>query len=129
MMHRKIAGPLRIQSNGSTELSYVLDAASGGCLVKTLTYSVKVIQASPNVTIGMSVSYGPDGDLFGPEQEVFAQTAPSEVPGLLGGATGAVDSNSQVVGQYIRPTIKCGVSSGTADEWALVEIWETRKVV
>lgn len=128
MFHRKVSGPIRIRSDGDTPLSYELDPAPGGSRCKVILWSIKVVQKSQNVSVGLKYATGPDGDVFGPAKTPLALTAPGGVPTVLQAASGTPDTNAaDVLGEWIRVTLECGVTTGTADEWALVELWETRK--
>lgn len=128
MTHRKLAGPMRVQSAGATTLNYALDPSPGGHLCKVILWSIKVIQASPNVRLGLKFATGPDGDTFTPNRTAIGDVQPPPPPSTLEGASGTPDTDSSdVLNEWIRASIDCGVESGTADEWAIIEVFETRK--
>lgn len=129
MIHRKIAGPMRVQSNGANTLDYELDPSPGGSRCKVVLYSIKVLQSSGNVSLGLDLRWGPDGDIFSSAPKVVIPlSGPGTPPALVQGASGTPDTNAaDVLGEWLRPAVRCGVTQGTADEWAMIEVWETRK--
>jgi len=76
----------------------------------------------------MDVAHGPDGEIFRAlKDDIIAFTDVSSTPILLEGAIGSATSNSEVVGEYLRPSVKIRDSALTTAQFAIVEVWEMRK--
>ena len=130
MMFRKIAGPFRIDSNDSTTpVSYRLKGTAGGRVARVVQYMIKVYTASPDAEVGLVVEHGPDGEIYTPLASAIGAQPVTNLPGLLVGAVGNTDSNSDVVGEWVLPTVTIQRSSGgMGPQFATVEVWELRKM-
>jgi hypothetical protein len=130
MIHKKIfSGRIDSASNGS-ELTYELDAAPGGRACKVVLYSLKVIQSSGNVVrLSIDLQTGPDGDVFGPIRAILTDwQSGTTMPTVNEGASGTPDTDaSDVLGEWLRVSLKIKDAQTTAAQWAMVELWETRK--
>lgn len=125
-MHRKISGPFRIQSEDTgTEIHYALDPSSGGSRCKVVLYIVRVVSASSGAKVSISLAQGPDADSFGPRTTLLSATAVS-TGDVLQKASGTPDTDADdVLNEWLRPYVGCSATS--TEEWAVVEVWETRK--
>lgn len=125
MLFKKIAGPVRIDSGANgAEKVYQLKARPGGSMAKTVHYFIKVYQSTgANTMIGLDVTHGPDGSLFTLlKANTVAWTAVGTTPVVIEGSI-----TTEVVGEYILPIIKIKDSGAAAAQFALVEVFETRK--
>ncbi len=129
MFFRKIAGPMRIDSESDTGGSvklYRLKGRPGGRTTKVLQYMIKVYQTSTDAEVGLDVEHGPDGEIYGLlKAGVIDPTPIATTPKLLTGAVGAVAVNEEVIGEWILPIVT--VVKGTGVQFAVVEVFEMRK--
>ena len=129
-MHRKIfSGRIDTSATGG-ELRYELDPKPGGRACKIVLYSLKVVQSSgDNVRLGIDLQTGPDGDVYGANRQVIVDFNPGTlVPSLAEGASGTPDTDAtDVLGEWLRPTLKIRDGVASAAQWAHIELWETRK--
>lgn len=129
IIHRKIAGPMRVQATGTQDTDYYLDPSPGGSRCKVILWSIKVIaKSSADVKLGLDYQTGPDGDVFGGNKPAIAlNTVAGTAPLLIDGASGTPDTDpADVLGEWVRVRIQAGTASA-GDEWATIEVWETRK--
>lgn len=123
----RIAGPLRVQSDGATTVTYELEALSGGSRCKVLLFSIRVLASSSNCALGLRLAQGPDGASFGAAGSIIPLAACPAPGTTTQRASGTPDTNSDdVLNEWLRPELECGVTSGTADEWAVVEVYARR---
>lgn len=131
MMFRKIAGPIFIKSGGAgAEATYDLPESGGGRMVKVLQYWIEVESTSGDATdLAIDVEHGTrTGWLTTLKNGIVPYSAmPISAGKTLCGAVGAEDSNSEVIGEVIKPTLKIKASSGTATQTATVNVYEMRK--
>ncbi len=130
MFFRKIAGPMRIdsESNGTVKI-YRLKGRPVGRTTKVLQYMIKVYQASTDAEVGLDVNHGPDGEIYELlKADVVDPTPIVATPKLLVGALGNAAVNNEVIGEWILPSVTVVKGSGgTGGQFAVVEVFEMRK--
>jgi len=99
---------------------------SGYCQVKDVEYMLKVhdVKTPSTTTIRLIVSQNADGDTeFSEDHSTPINEVVSSVPQLL---TGYTDTETNgPLGEWIRLVLRI---AGGAGEWAVVEVFEVKKI-
>ena len=99
-------------------------------MVASLQYMVKVLQSADTDTeVGVDVDHGPDGEIYRIlKSNIIPYESAGPAPVLLVGGIGKLDSNAEIIGEWILPILKIQKSSGgSGAKWAVVEFYEMRK--
>jgi hypothetical protein len=125
MFLAKIASSIQITSaSNGTGLSYELTARAGGHTTKVANYQIVILQkSSNNVQIGIRLQHGPDGRRFLDHSIPIAANTPVGAGVVL--LNGDADQ-TRIIGEWMLPTLTVQ-SSGTTEEWAVVDVYEMRK--
>jgi hypothetical protein len=119
--HRKIAGPMRIQSGSVGAAGFALEGCDRGNQAWVVQYSVIVLEASGSgATLGLRVDHSPDGQRFSAQRTIATAAVGSTGPVVL-----MFESDTaKGLGQFFRPVLI--TASGAGDSF-VVEVWETIK--
>jgi len=120
---------LRIDSQGNgAEQVYKLAPRGGGRMLKTVQYSVKMLQTSggSDIRISVELRQSPDGTVDAPHSVPINLGNPGPNPPAL--LVGDADQN-KIVGEYLHPVLKIQHAAGSSGSavWAMVELFEMRK--
>jgi hypothetical protein len=123
-MTRLIFGPARLETTGANA-TYYLDPLPGYGDTKDVLYMAKVhkVKTTGTTVVQVAVSHSPDGDASMTESHSTPITgAVASEPIIRDGYTDT-DTNGPI-GEWLHPSITIG---GGAGEWAVVELYETKK--
>ena len=121
----RIFGPTRIHSKGQADWyrMYVLDILSGGSKAKTAQYSIVCkMRSSANAYVKLELEHSLDGHNFTMHSSPIAYAAAPDGGALMGDA-----DTSDILGEHRRCLLYIKDNTSTAEEWAIVEVWEMLK--
>ena len=123
---RKILEPMRIETTGASATHY-LESMSGYAEYGVVSYWVKVhkVKTTATTQVGLLLATTPDADTSTTKQLTapISTAAIASEPTLLSGQTD-IDTDGPF-GDWMHPAIQV---AGGAGEWAVVEVWEIRKI-
>src|SRR5688572_28321369 len=104
----------------------MLPVLPGAARCRQAHYAIIVRDASSEALVGLDCDHGPDDSAFRPHTaNVIAATAAS-IGSVVVGDTDA----SEPLMDYLIPMLRIGTNNaGGAEQWAVVEVWETRKLL
>lgn len=125
MTFDKIAGPFRVStSQAGAPRTYKLGARSGGRMLKSVQFTIKVIQrSSGNVQLQLDLFHGPDASLAGFHSNVIPLSLAAQPPSMMMGDA----ATSPMIGEYLHPEVAIDDNGSGVEEWADIEVYELRK--
>ena len=125
MTKRKL-GRFRIDgpATGGTPAIQSCGVSGGGLMCKDVLYMAKIIAASSDqAKLGLSLSHGPDGQVFRLHSIPITNTRLTGADALL--LVGQADL-SLMIGDFLEPTLTC-ISNDNNACWVVAEVFEFRK--
>ena len=113
----------KVEAPAAGTAVYDLEAFQTLSSVRDLVIFIKVLRKSTNVTLGLGIKHGPDGNLFRAHSTPIATAAPDAAPSLMSGDTGSATNGH--LGEWIQPGLVVG--GGAATEYAYVEVYVLEK--
>jgi len=121
----RILSTTKISSKGAApwERCYILDVLPGGSKAKVAQYNVVCkVRSSANAYVKLVLEHGLDGQHFAVHSTPIAYAEAPEGGTLSGDA-----DTSTIIGEHRRCSLYIKDNTSTAEEWAVVEVWEMLK--
>lgn len=124
MPARRIFGPTKVNSTSAgAQRTYVLDVLPGGDKAKVVQFAVvSKLRSSANCYLSLDLEHGLNGQHFATHSTPIAYAAAPDGGTLMGHA-----DTSIVLGEHRRAKLYVKDNTATAEEWAVVEVWELLK--